>query len=66
MDLNIISWILIIAAFISQTIAGILDMTGIKKICYKRELCLSKSHLWKDSIFLLIVAITINVINRSK
>lgn len=66
MVLNVISWILIVSAFLSQIIAGLLDLTRNKQICYKRELCLSKSHLWLNSIFLLLVAILINTINRSQ
>ncbi len=63
MNLLIFSWILIILASISQIIGGYLDMYDKRRICLNK-LCISKWHLWKDSIFLLLIAIAINVVSR--
>ncbi len=68
MDLIVISWILIILASISQVAGGILDMHRTKRVCYTmfdQNYCVSKSHLWSDSIFLLVLAIAINIISRT-
>ncbi len=68
MDLVTISWILIVLASISQTVGGLLDMYQKKRVCYSifnQNYCVSKSHLWSDSIFLLILAIAINIISRT-
>ena len=69
MDLTTFSWILIVFASISQTIGGLLDITRKPRICYtifNKEYCASKTHLWKDSMFLLVLAIAINIISRTK
>ena len=69
MDLVTISWILIVLASISQTVGGLLDMYRMKRICYTMfndNYCVSKSHLWSDSIFLLLLAIAMNIIARTK
>ncbi len=69
MNLTTFSWILIIFASISQALGGLLDITSKPKMCYtifNKEFCVSKTHLWKDSMFLLVVAIAINIISRTK
>ena len=49
-----VTWILLIAAFISASIGGFSDMLG-------RPLVISKFHAWMDASFLVLVAILLNV-----
>lgn len=63
MDLKSFSYILIFLAFIGQALGGFMDMYSRKKVCIHKKICLSKRHMWQDSIFLILVAIAINVIS---
>ncbi len=69
MDIITFSWILIILASLSQAVGGLLDINRKSRICYSifnNELCVTKTHLWRDSMFLLVLAIAINIIARTK
>jgi hypothetical protein len=48
------SWFLIILAVIFQMFGGFMDIYN------KDKVCISKHHLWADSIFLLLVAIALH------
>lgn len=56
MDKKQLTIILLILALISQSLGGIMDMTG-KRIWY-----VSREHAFADGLFLLVLAIGINLI----
>lgn len=54
--INVLTIVLVISAFLLAGLGGIIDMTGSK------SLYISKEHAWSDSLFLLGLAILLNVI----
>ena len=49
-----LTWILLLAAFVSASLGGFSDMLG-------RPLLITKQHAWMDASFLVLVAILLNV-----
>jgi hypothetical protein len=62
MDYKELSWNLIYLAIFLQVIGGLMDIYHKKKICYKKY-CITKKHLWKNSIFILFIVISMNIIS---
>lgn len=51
---RLITWILLVAAFLSASLGGFSDILG-------RPLLITKEHAWMDASFLVLVAILLNV-----
>ena len=51
---RLITWILLVAAFLSASVGGFSDLLG-------RPLLITKQHAWMDASFLVLVAILLNV-----
>lgn len=56
--IDIILGFLLVISIMKISVAGFLDITG------KDTLCVSKLHLWMDGIWLLLLALFINIIFR--